>query len=52
MCSGVGLDGWFRWFAHPFGGGVCGGACAVPCFCFQLLRRGSGGFGIFVSSYP
>ena len=25
MCSGVGLDRWFRWFAHPFGGVVCAG---------------------------
>ena len=25
VCSGAGPEGWLRWFAHPFGGGVCRG---------------------------
>ena len=35
LCRGVRLEGWLRCFAHPLGGIICRGACAVPCFCFQ-----------------
>ena len=45
VCPGVGLEGWFRWFAHPFGG--AGGMCSTllllpkPCFCSRLFTSGS-----------
>ena len=32
VCPGVGLEGWLRWFAHPFGGGVCRGQSWYPAF--------------------
>ena len=34
MCSGIRLEGWLRWFAHPTVV-LCAGAGAVPCFCSQ-----------------
>ena len=32
MGPGVGPEGWLRWFAHPFGGGVCKGHGQHPAF--------------------
>ena len=33
MCPGIGLEGWFRWFACPLGAVVCKSSCVVvPCF--------------------
>ena len=32
MGPGVGLEGWLRCFAHPFGGGVCKGHGQHPAF--------------------
>lgn len=52
MCPGVGLEGWFRWFAHPFGGVESGGTCSTlsltPCFCSWLSRSSSWAFCLFV----
>ena len=38
VCPGVGLDGWLRWFAHPFGGGVCRAMCNT-LFLLQALQK-------------
>ena len=32
VCSGIGLEGWLRWFTHPFGGIVCRGHVQYPAF--------------------
>ena len=32
MDPGVGLEGWLRWSAHPFGGIVCRGHVQCPAF--------------------
>ena len=32
LCSGVGLERWLRWSAHPLGGAVCRGHAQYPAF--------------------
>ena len=32
MCPEVGLEGWLRWFAHPFGGAACREHAQYPAF--------------------
>ena len=52
VCLGVGLEGWLRWFAHPFAVGTW----AVPCFVPNtpvslLLALQKWQLGVFLSLY-
>ena len=56
MCPGVWLEAWLRWFAHPFGGGVCRAHAQYPAFApnplllFPAFQKWQLGFwGFFVS---
>ena len=42
VCSGVRLEKWFRWFAHPLSGAIYSRPCTVPCFCSQSPAIGPG----------
>lgn len=42
MCSGVRLEKWFRWFAHPLSGTIYSRPYTVPCFCSQSPTIGPG----------
>ena len=53
---GVQLEEWFRWFAHPFGGGVGRGYAQYPAFAPSSSEVEGGFFilffGLFVSCCP
>ena len=55
VCPGMGLEGWLRCFAHPFGGGVCRGHAQYPAFApnplLLLLALQKWQLGILVSLY-
>ena len=52
MCPGARQEGWLRWSAHPFGGGVCRGHAQYPAFAPHALFLGSSevavGFLVFL----
>ena len=48
VCSGVGSEGWLRWFAHPLGGAACRGHAQYPAFVPGSLEVAVGLFGLFL----
>ena len=51
ICPAVRMEGWRRWFAHPLGGGVCGGGMLHTLLFSQVLLFAPGSLQVAVGFF-